>query len=223
MRRVAMAALLCLGLGASAAAQTPPADRPGPYVVDVRGTTVSLPDDPGFFPPVPASTAVPSRAWGIDAGAHVYLVQFGAARLGIGATFLRARGTAAPVPPASTSDTSGSAPVPATTPAIAALVTIVGPQVSANFGSRPGWSYLSAGIGRAEISTRASAFGTRQAQRVESGGRQAINVGGGARWFAKSRLAFSFDVRFHIVGAGSDSTPTPRTTLVAASAGISLR
>jgi hypothetical protein len=222
MRRLAMAALLCLGVCPSVAAQALPADRPGPYVIDVRGTTVSLPGDPAFFPPVPASTAVPARAWGIDAGAHVYLVQLGAARLGFGATYLRARGTAAPPTPASTSGTSGSA-TPASTPAVAALVTAFGPQVSANFGSRAGWSYLSAGIGRAQISTRTSAFGTTRARLLESGARRAINVGGGARWFAKPRLAFSFDIRFHIVGAGGEVTPTPRTTLLAASVGVSLR
>jgi hypothetical protein len=224
MRRVAMAALLCLGLCASAAAQTPPADRPGPYVIDVRGTTLSLPGSPGFFPPMPASTAVPSRAWGLDAGAHVYLVQFGAARLGIGAMLLRARGTASPPKPAPTSGASGSPAAPATTPDVAALVTTVGPQISVNFGSRAGWSYLSAGIGRAQITSRTSTFaGTTEARLVESGPRSAINFGGGARWFTRTRLAFSFDVRFHMVGAGGAVTPTPRTTLVAASAGISLR
>jgi hypothetical protein len=184
---------------------------------------VSLPNDPGFFPAVPAATTVPSRAYGIDAGAHVYLMQVGAARLGIGATYLRARGTASPAAAAATSGASGSGAVQATTPAVAALVTTIAQQVSVNFGSRAGWSYLSAGIGRARISTRASAFGTTQARLLESGARQAINVGGGARWFAKPRLAFSFDVRFHIVGAGGEATPTPRTTLLAASVGMSLR
>jgi hypothetical protein len=171
---------------------------------------------------MPASTAVPSRSWGIDAGAHVYPMQLGPARLGFGATYLRARGTASPPAPASTSGTSGSA-APASTPEVAALVTAFGPQVSANFGSRAGWSYLSAGIARAQISTRASAFGTTPARLLESGARRAINVGGGARWFARPRLAFSFDVRFHIVGAGGDAAPTPRTTLVGASVGLSLR
>jgi hypothetical protein len=223
MRRGATAALLCLGLCASAAAQTLPADRPGPYVIDVRGTTVSLPNDPGFFPPVPASTTVPSRAYGIDAGAHLYLLQVGAARLGLGVTYLRARGTASPAAPASTSGVSGSEAAQAATPAVAALVTTIAPQISVNFGSRAGWSYLSAGIGRATITTRTSAFGTTPVRLLDSGTRSSINLGGGARWFAKPRLAFSFDVRFHIVGAGGQAAPTPRTTLVAASAGISLR
>jgi hypothetical protein len=171
---------------------------------------------------MPKSTAVPSRGWGIDAGAHVYPLQLGAARLGIGLMLLRARGTAAPAKPASTSGTS-SPPAPATTPDVAAVVTTVAPQISVNFGSRAGWSYLSAGIGRAGISTKTSAFGTTQARLLDSGSRSSINFGGGARWFTRARLAFSFDVRFHMVRAGGDVTPTPGATLVAASAGISLR
>ena len=224
MRRVAIAGVLWLGFCASAAAQTAAADRPGPYVIDVRGTTVSLPQDASFFPPMPRSTAVPSRAWGLDAGAHVYLVQFGAARLGIGVMLLRVRGTTSPAKPAPTSGTSSAPAAPATTPDVAAVVTAVAPQVSVNFGSRAGWSYLSAGIGRAQVTSRTSAFaGTTQERLVESGPRSSINFGGGARWFAKPRLAFSFDVRFHMVRAGGDVTPTPGTTLVAASVGISLR
>jgi hypothetical protein len=167
----------------------------------VRGTTISLPQDPSFYPPVSSSTAVPSRGWGIDAGAHVYPFQLGAARVGIGGMLLRARGTVSFE----------------NQPDVAALLTAIAPQVSVNFGSRAGWSYLSAGIGRAQIMTKV-------AQRLlDSGTRTAMNIGGGARWFAKSRLAFSFDVRFHMVRAGGDVMPTPGTTLVAASAGISLR
>lgn len=201
MRRVVIAGGLWLGLCASAAAQTAAADRPGPYVIDVRGTTISLPQDPSFYPPVSSTTAVPSRGWGIDAGAHVYPFQLGAARLGIGGMLLRARGTVSFE----------------SQPAVAALVTTMTPQVSVNFGSRAGWSYLSAGIGRAQMTTRVAP------RLLDSGTRSTVNFGGGARWFAKPRLAFTFDVRFHMVRAGGDVTPTPGTTLVAASAGMSLR
>jgi hypothetical protein len=207
MRRVAIAGVLWLGLSAAAAAQTATADRPGPFVIDVRGTTISLPQDPGFYPPVSSTTAVPSQAWGIDVGAHVYPLQLGAARLGIGGMLLRARGTA------SLEDL----------PTVAALLTTVAPQVSVNFGSRAGWSYLSAGMGRATMTTRISAAGTAPARLVDSGARSSMNFGGGARWFARSHLAFTFDVRFHMVRSGGDATPTPGTTQVAVSAGISLR
>jgi hypothetical protein len=221
MRRVATAGLFWLGVCASAAGQTAAPDRPGPYVVDVRGTTVSLPQDASVFPPVPSSTVVPSRGWGLDAGAHVYFAQLGAARLGIGGILVRARGTAAASSPATASGSTATAAT--TTPAVAALWTSVAPQVSFNFGSRAGWSYLSAGIGRAQITTRASAFGTTPARLLDPGTRSSINVGGGARWFTAPRLAFSFDVRFHMMGAGTGETPAPGETLLAASVGLSLR
>lgn len=236
MRRAAITGLLWLCVGAPMAAQgtpaqTTPADRPGPWVVDIRGTTVSLPQDSAFFPDIPSSTVVPSRGYGIDVGAHVYVVQLGPARLGIGGMLLRARGTAAPgEPDERDEDEQPSASGLATTPDVAALLTTVGPQISLNFGSRAGWSYLSAGIGRAQMSTRASAFVDEDdedditaAQLVEHGNRSSLNFGGGARWFTKPRLAVSFDVRFHIIGAGGAEPATPGTTLLAASVGVSLR
>jgi hypothetical protein len=233
MRRVAMAGLVWLGLSAGAAAQTAAPDRPGPYVVDVRGATISLPKDAAFFPPVPSATAVPSRAYGIDVGAHVYVLQLGPARVGIGGMLLRARGTAAPGEPDDDEEEDRPATGLMTTPDVAALLTAVGPQISVNFGSRAGWSYLSAGIGRAQMSARASAFVDEDdddevtgARLIDSGRRSSVNVGGGARWFAKPRLAFSFDIRFHIVGSRAEEGTgpgTPRTTLVSASVGVSLR
>jgi hypothetical protein len=234
MRLVATAGVVWLGLcvpaSAQNAAQTVAPDRPGPYVIDVRGATVSLPKEAAFFPPMPASTAVPSRSFGIDVGAHVYLLQLGPARMGIGGMLLRARGTASPGEP--DEDTSPAAPAAAlpTTPDVATLMTLAGPQISMNFGARAGWSYLSAGIGRAQLSTRASAFVDEDdddevtaAQVIDHGGRSTMNFGGGARWFAKPRLAFSFDVRFHLIGAGGGETATPRTSVLAASVGVSLR
>jgi hypothetical protein len=233
MRRAAIAGALWLCLSASMGAQTTveqtaTADRPGPWVVDLRGATVSLPQDAAFFPDIPSSTAVPSRGYGIDVGAHIYVLQLGPARLGIGGTLLRARGTASPGEP--DEDEKPSPTGLPTTPDVAALLTTVGPQLSLNFGSRAGWSYLSAGIGRARLSTRASRFVDEDdedditaAQVIEHGSRSSLNFGGGARWFIRQRLAVSFDVRFHIVGAGGEEPATPRKTLLAASVGVSLR
>ena len=118
-RRAAIAGVLWLCLGAAMAAQatvgqTTTPDRPGPWAVDLRGATVSLPRDAPFFPDIPSSTAVPSRGWGIDVGAHVYVLQLGPARLGIGGMLLRARGTASPGEP--DEDEEPSATGLATTP-----------------------------------------------------------------------------------------------------------
>jgi hypothetical protein len=235
MRLTALAAVVWLGASVPAAAQAPnpPAtpQRPGPYVIDIRGTTVSLPREAAYFPPIPSSTAVPTRGYGFEVGAHLYPLQLGPARLGIGATFVRARGTAAPGSPDENDDDDERSPTGLnTTPDVASLVTMVAPQLSLNFGSRAGWSYLSAGFGRAQLSTKASAFVDEDdadevtaEELIEHDGRSSINVGGGARWFAKPRLAFSFDVRFHIVSAGGGEAPTPGSTQLAAAVGISIR
>ena len=53
-----------------------------------------------------------------------------------------------------------------------------------------------------------------------------IDYGGGARWFARPHLAFSFDVRFYAI---NPSSPTfalpggPRTTLLVFGVGVSLK
>ncbi|MBI2829373.1 MAG: hypothetical protein HYX77_08915 [Acidobacteria bacterium] len=233
MPRLAVACVLWIGALASppAAAQVAAPDPPGPYVIDVRGVTSAIPQDANFFPPVPTATIVPSRGYGIDVGAHVYLMRLGSGRLGIGGNVVRVRGTASPAAPSSGS--IPATPAAAIRPDVRATLTTLAPQLSYNFGSAEGWSYVSAGLGRAQLRTGTSAFGgsgstssAMPARSVDSGTRSSINVGGGARWFAKAHLAFSFDVRFHLVSAGAEegtAQATPRTTLVAASAGISVR
>jgi hypothetical protein len=53
-----------------------------------------------------------------------------------------------------------------------------------------------------------------------------IDYGGGARWFAKPHLAFSFDLRFYAI---NPSAPTltlpagPRTRLMVFGAGVSIK
>ena len=52
-----------------------------------------------------------------------------------------------------------------------------------------------------------------------------INYGGGARWFIKAHLAFSFDVRFYAINPGSAYTfsQSPRTRLLVVGAGVSVK
>ena len=233
MWRLTTVCVLWLGIfaAAPAAAQIAAPGPPGPYVIDVRGATSAIPQDAGFFPPVPTATILPSRGYGIDVGAHVYLMRLGPGRLGIGASALLVRGIASPAVPASGSTSASTAP-PAR-PDVEATLIDVAPQLSFNFGSAEGWSYVSAGVGRAQLLTGTSAFGgggsgttMTPAQAIESGTLSSTNVGGGARWFTKAHMAFSFDVRVHLVSAGAaeGTVPaTPRTTLLVASAGISLR
>jgi len=74
------------------------------------------------------------------------------------------------------------------------------PQISFNFGTRNGWSYISAGAGRTAIvaKTTGAITGRREAEPVT-----AVNVGGGARWFIKTHFGVGFDIRFHMVGSGT--------------------
>ncbi len=226
MRHACLTGMVWLTLCAAAAAQTAAADRPGPYVIDVRGTMIALPSDAAFYPPLPSSTAVPSRGFGIDVGAHIYPLQLGPVRLGIGAAFLRARGTVSPGEP----DPDSSSTTGPRTPEVAALLTTFTPQVSFNFGTRAGWSYLSVGYGRAQISTEASAFVDEDdehevtpARVLDNDSGSTVNIGGGARWFVRAHLAFTFDVRVHMIGAVSGEAGTPSGTEVAASIGLSFR
>jgi hypothetical protein len=106
-----------------------------------------------------------------------------------------------------------------TTPGQRLVLTMrtLAPQVSFNFGTRDGWSYLSAGIGTGSVNTEASGGveGTRK-----SGQLRAVNVGGGARWFFTSHIAFGFDLRLHQIAAGDE---TDRNSVFAVGAGLSIR
>jgi hypothetical protein len=210
---------LCAFAPLPAAAQAPAASRPGPYVLDVHVATSGLPQDPTFLPEVPSATVIPVRGLGIDVGAHVYLISLGPARLGIGVSLMRVSGGSSPERPTGGSSTTG----PPSRPDVDTSVTTIAPQLSFNFGAGEGWSYISAGVGQAQVRTTTSAFLTTPARAIEGDRLQSLNVGGGARWFTNRHFAFSFDVRFHLVAAGSGEAATPATTLVAASAGISLK
>lgn len=235
MRVPAAVCVLLLGIssGTPAVAQINAPGSPGPYVIDIRGAIGAIPQDAAFFPPVPAATIIPSRGSGIEVGAHVYPIQLGPARLGIGATALLVRGTASPaVPTTSALGSTAASTAPPTRPDVDATLIDIAPQLSLNFGSAEGWSYVSAGVGRAQMLTGVSPFGggrngmTTPAQEVETGVLSSANVGGGARWFMKAHMAFSFDVRFHFVSAGAGvggGGPTPSTKFIVAAAGISLK
>jgi hypothetical protein len=176
---------------------------PGPYVIDIRGATSGIPQGPSFYPVVPDGTIIPARAFGIDLGGHVYAGRIGAARLGFGTSALYVRGTASP-----------RAATVETLPDIDGTLILVAPQLSVNFGTADGWSYLSAGVGAQRFQGNQSGLPTASSR--ETDWMRTVNIGGGARWFTADHLALGFDVRFHVGG-------TPRTTLVSASVGIALR
>jgi hypothetical protein len=193
-----------------AAAQT--TSPPGPWVLDVRGVTAPVPTDAAFYPPL-ATTSVPSRGFGVDVGAHVYFLSLGLARIGIGATYGSVRSTAVgPVPPIDDEEV-----IAGPGQRLTLRMQMIAPQVSANFGSRDGWSYLSAGIGTASITTETADV---MPGRHETGRLRSVNFGGGARWFIRPRVAIGFDLRAHRIADGSG---TPRTSVFAVGAGLSIR
>ena len=190
--RVSVLAPVLAALVTTGAAAQESRPVPGPFVFDVRGVMSGLPTAPGFYPPVDANTLVPERGFGFEAGAHFYLVSLGPARFGAGVSAYRTRGSI-----------DGAS----------AVLTGIAPQVSANFGTGDGWSYLSAGYGPMRLETSLDAAGDAVKSSLS-----ATNVGGGARWFLSRHLATTFDLRFFL-GRGDEA----RTTLFAASAGFAIR
>lgn len=175
-------------LGSRVGAQGLTPGPPGPYVIDVRGATSGIPTSPGLYPTLADGAGVPTRGFGFDVGGHVYLFHLGPARLGLGLNIIRVRGT---------------------TPDTRATLDAVAPQLSLNFGTSDGWSYLSVGAGTARVNALASASSS------------AINAGGGARWFTSRHLAVGFDIRLHRIAADGDTMG--QSTMVSASVGLSLR
>jgi hypothetical protein len=201
VRRRGGAVLLILAAAAltaaPAAAQGAP-EPPGPYVVDIHYATIGIPSGAALLPPDGAAL-VPARGRGFDIGAHVYAGRLGPSHLGFGVGIRRVRGNE--------SGTQGSD------------VTLRSylPQLSFNFGTRDGWSYLSTGVGVSDIAVEPT-DATRA--RGESGPVLTINAGAGARWFMRRHLAVGFDLRLQRLSAGD---AMPASMLFSLSAGISLR
>jgi hypothetical protein len=176
-------------LGSQADAQSLTPGPPGPiFVVDVRGATSGIPASIGLYPTIPDGGSVPSRGFGYDVGGHVYLFNLGASRVGLGVSVIGVRGTA----------------TDATT-----TMNLVAPQLSFNFGSSDGWSYLSLGAGTARV--RAEVTGSSSA----------INAGGGARWFIKRHLGVGFDLRLYKIAADGDTMHD--SMIFAVSVGLSVK
>jgi hypothetical protein len=188
----------------------------GLFVLDARGVMASLKPSNAIAANVglTAATELPGRGFGFSVGAHVYPVRGRRFALGVGADLLlRARGSRTQ-PAASATAPEG--------PTVVTRMTAVAPQVSLNFGKRNGWSYVSAGMGPASIVTELDDDPFPDADTNP----RAINYGGGARWFAKKHLAFTFDVRFYAVRPQEATTTRPaypRMTVTVLSAGISVR
>ena len=203
-------------------------DPPGPFVIDVRGLFAG-------YSPTSVSSApfglvkgqMPARGLGAELGASVYPLRSKHITLGVGANYLTSRGTKMPDPLALPND-----------PTVRERFETYGTQLSLNFGTHDGWSYIGGGIGSSRraiqtfqpthtTNTDGTTTTTESTDPFTAKGARSktINYGGGARWFASSHIAFGFDLRWYAVNP-SIATATvpalPRQTLFVANAGISI-
>jgi hypothetical protein len=208
----ACCAFFCLPV--LAAAQEPPPPLPR-VVLDVRGSTLNfsaepqLADSRGLL-----DSELPGRGIGGDVALHFYLFKLKAVTFGLGGQVTLARAaTSASV------DTTGTTVVRGVTERFTSATA----QLSFNFGSGNGWSYISGGIGPAQRTLIPAGAGVSavDAERLLS-----LNYGAGARWFIKRHVAFTFDMRWHQVNLGTASdgfVVSPRSTLLIMSGGVSLK
>lgn len=192
--------------------------------VDVHGASVGLPTAEGWIPvPVLGDTPLPGRGLGLALGAAVYPLRLGIVTFGAGVSISAAKGKGESL---TITTGSGATAATTTTPIMRTQVVNVMPQLSINFGHRLGWSYLSGGVGTTRVTSSADAVGASPQVIVPETWNQAINFGGGARWFMKPRLGAGFDVRFVKLGSRAASGAIPaarRTQMITFSAGISIQ
>jgi hypothetical protein len=208
--RLLTVGLLVAGTGHASAQVAQPI---GIFAADVRVVFPNYPQDVGVAGELAVDPlSLPGRGLGVLVGGHVYPLRAGLVTFGVGAEWLRSRGRDH-VPVADDPDAEG--------PAIETRFSSFSPQVSFNFGSRQGWSYLTAGLGTGRLATELvdTPFGDPETVKV-------LNYGGGARWFAREHLALSLDLRFYSV-SGQAATVTrpayPKARLLVMSAGVSFK
>jgi hypothetical protein len=221
MRRLTLVTFAFVLASASFARAQAPPPRIGPFAFDLHGTFARFPTDQDQLFESRGLTSLlelPGGGFGIQVGAHVYPLHFKAVTFGIGGEFAAARSSQ--TPPAGAIDPTTGLPLKATQERF----STVSPQLSLNFGTGHGWSYLSAGLG---TSNHALVPEGQEGFPGDSEALRTLNYGGGARWFAKSHLAFSLDVRIYNVAPGTSylagAPGAPRMTLLVIGAGVSLK
>jgi len=211
MRMQLVLAMLAL-LPVTALAQEREREPIAPFAADVRVALPRFPDDEAIATALAVTQEnLPTRGLGLSAGLHVYPIR-GKVALGIGGEMLVSRASR-------TLEGEGTA---ADGPKVNGRFNTISPQISLNFGSRRGWSYISGGLGWGTFTVERDATPVS----APDGSVRTLNYGGGARWFAKEHLAFTFDFRFHRfdaqeASAGRPAYPKGKMTIL--SAGISLK
>ncbi len=211
--RAVLAVVLAVTIAPAVQAQEREPEPISRFVVDARGALPRFPADPATASAIDVTTDnLPKRGLGLSFGAHLYPIR-GKVTLGIGAELLTTRASHT-LPAAQEGGADG--------PTVKARLVVFSPQLSLNFGSSRGWSYVSAGIGRAIYTTEQETDPVTDPQSKP----RDLNYGGGARWFAQPHLAFTFDLRWHRVDAQDAIAGRPaygQTRIVVFSAGISVK
>ena len=208
--------LMCLVVCRAAEAQAQE-ERPriGPFVVDLHITVPKFGDDVQLAASRGLTQAeLPGPGFGLGGGVHVYLFKIKSVTVGLGGQSTIGRSGATPDVVVGT---------PSTLHAVTEEFKSISPQLSLNFGNGHGWSYLSGGIGRSIWSIVPDGGSPRPADEERL---STINYGGGARWFIKTHLAFSLDVRLYEIQGGTPQQGlpgSPRSLLLTIGAGISLK
>jgi hypothetical protein len=209
-----LGALLTIGLMATAPAHAQQQQPLPVFAADLRGFYSGLGQDPVTAADLGVNPLeLPARGIGGVVGMHIYPLRGRAIALGLGAEGMIARGRA------QQQDATTGEPVGM--PIEQRLVSL-SPQISLNFGTRDGWSYLSAGMGRLSFETFQGALPPADLPPTKS----TINMGGGARWFASNHVAFCFDVRFYLTRPEAASALFPgrqRSRLLVLSAGLAFK
>jgi len=185
---------------------------PGPFAIDVRGALVRLKPNGATAGAIGVpESSLPGLGLGMDLGAHWYVLRSRRITLGVGASVVVSRARKTPT------DDDGQP----TGPTMETRFITIAPQVSVNFGTSRGWSYLSGGLGRSVYDTRLAETPVDNARKART-----LNYGGGARWFAKPHLAFALDLRFYAVDGQEATTSlvaTQRATLMVFSLGVAFK
>jgi hypothetical protein len=215
MSRALCLLLICLAFAAPAAAQQK--EPLAPFVVDVHGIYARHKAEPSVATELDVEPGnLPTRSFGLAAGAHVYVLRSSKLSLGIGANAVFARGSK------TQQIVEDDAEEPVDGPTVRRHFMTVSPEISLNFGHRYGWSYISGGMfGRSKLY-----LDRADAPASDAPYRATINYGGGARWFTNDHVAFSVDFRWYSVAeqpAAAGLVAQPRTTLLMLSGGISLK
>lgn len=211
------AALMFLSLSRPALAQDPPPPIPW-VVVDLHATVPRFPSDDANLAAsrgLQSVAELPGTGLGAQIGLHLYPLHTRYVTVGVGGELAIGRARSTPVQPPTI---EGATPLRA----VEERITSLSPQLSLNFGNGSGWSYLSAGLGQTTWYVEPADLGEYP---PNSDRLKTLNYGGGARWFIKPHVAFSFDVRFYAISPGFAYIfpATPRASMLVIGAGVSVK